>query len=178
MDGAVQLTEDWGCGRLWGVMFNLSIQNVIGFRCSELVQIANKEKNGTYKIWNVDCIKSINGVLKHPENDNDYMPFKLVMVKRIRENDFTIAFVISNPIDYNWFDKLENHDNSIGFTLNDLAQECYSNVVSESNLLYHSSLPWKSSEIIPLSEVIQSYEVDFQGAAETNIAKKILQHLW
>ena len=159
-------------------MFNLSVQNVIGFRCSELVQIANKEKDGTYKIWNVDYIKSIDGVLKYPKNDNDYMPFKLVMVKRIKENDFTIAFVISNPIDYDWFGKLESHDDSINSTLNSLDQKCYSNVVSESNLLYHSSLPWKSSEIIPLSEVIQSYEVDFLGAAETNIAKKILQHPW
>lgn len=159
-------------------MFNLSVQNVIGFRNSEFVQVANKDENGAYNIWNVDYIKSIDGVLKHPKNDNDYMPFKLVMVKRIKENDFTIAFVISNPIDYDWFDKLESHDKSINFTLNSLAQKCYSNVVSESNLLYHSSLPWKSSEIIPLSEVIQSYEVDFLGAAETNIAKKILQHLW
>ena len=159
-------------------MFNLSVQNVIGFRNSEFVQVANKEKNGTYNIWDVDYIKSIDGVLKHPENDSDFMTFKLVMVKRSNENDFTIAFVISDPIDYEWFYKLEIHDDSIGFTLNSMAQKCYFNVVSKNNLLYRSTLPGKSLETIPLSEVIQSYEVDFLGAAETNIAKNILQHLW
>ena len=173
----------WGCGRIGCVMFNLQISNVVICHLNEYRQVKIKSSQHSYFIYNVIDMKSINGIFINPTNTEDYMPFKFILLQRIHDydkynkNDYSIGIIISNQNDYEWFREIEvniNHPDKQPLNV----KPTLVNVVSESNLLYHSSLPWKSSEIIPLSEVIQSYEVDFLGAAETNIAKKILQHLW
>lgn len=140
-----------------------------------------KKDDGSCFIYNIVDMKSISGRFVNPANIEDFMTFKFILLKRIKdtepEREYSIGIIISNQNDYERFREIEENMNHPDVQPPNVKPTLV-NVVSESNLLYHSSLPWKSSEIIPLSEVIQSYEVDFLGAAETNIAKKILQHLW
>lgn len=171
-----------GCGRLSG-MFNLMLSNVVIYHLNEYQQVKKKLSSNSYLIYNVVDMKSISGRLVNPNNKNDFMPFKLILLQRVHDyddnhkNDYSIGVIIRKMEDFKWFKILESkmtHPDvrplNVKPTFVKKAKKC--------NLFYRSNLASKNREKVYLSEAMRFYEVYLPNIPEKKIAMRILQHLW